>query len=199
MNPIITGNVEVGSHVQLAEFTELVAKGDSIIRLCGYNGIFPFVRIMAEDSKNQIIIGSNTRIQRRTEVHGDVKIGENTIIGPDVFISSGSHLFDFISELTINEQDILFASINAGSPSNPVNIGNDVWIGRLVTIMPGVNIGNRSIIGANSVVTRNVECGEVWAGSPARFLRHRDLAQTRDPGERNSTFTRSSFCTNEPR
>lgn len=52
-------------------------------------------------------------------------------------------------------------------------VGNDVWIGREATIMPGISIGDGAIIGAHSVVTRNVEPYAVVAGNPARRIRVR--------------------------
>lgn len=52
-------------------------------------------------------------------------------------------------------------------------IGNDVWIGTRVIIMPGVHIGNHVIIGANSVVTHDIPDYSVAPGSPARVVRNR--------------------------
>jgi NDP-sugar pyrophosphorylase family protein len=54
-----------------------------------------------------------------------------------------------------------------------VTIGNDVWIGSGATIMSGVNVGHRAVIGANSCVTRDVEPYAIVAGNPARLIRHR--------------------------
>lgn len=52
-------------------------------------------------------------------------------------------------------------------------VGNDVWIGREATIMPGVTIGDGAVVGAHSVVTKDVEPYAVVAGNPARHLRVR--------------------------
>lgn len=52
-------------------------------------------------------------------------------------------------------------------------IGNDVWIGQNVTVMPGVKIGDGAIIGANSTVAKNVEPYTIVAGNPAKFIRKR--------------------------
>lgn len=54
-----------------------------------------------------------------------------------------------------------------------VTIGNDVWIGHGAVIMPGVTIGNGAVVGANSVVTRDVGAYEIFAGVPARLVRKR--------------------------
>ncbi|MEQ1757822.1 MAG: DapH/DapD/GlmU-related protein [Vicinamibacterales bacterium] len=59
------------------------------------------------------------------------------------------------------------------SPSNvkPIVIGNDVWIGAGVYVMKGVHIGDRSIIGAGSVVTKNIPADVIAAGNPARVIK----------------------------
>lgn len=54
-----------------------------------------------------------------------------------------------------------------------MNIGNDVWIGRNVIVLPGVSIGNGAVVGAGSVVTKNVEKYSIVAGNPARPIRYR--------------------------
>ncbi len=52
----------------------------------------------------------------------------------------------------------------------PITVGNNCFIGYRTMIMPNVHIGNDSIIAAGSIVTKDVPCGEVWGGVPARFL-----------------------------
>lgn len=52
-------------------------------------------------------------------------------------------------------------------------IGNDVWIGQNVTVMPGVKIGNGAIIAANSTVVKNIEPYSIYGGNPAQFIRKR--------------------------
>ena len=57
----------------------------------------------------------------------------------------------------------------------PVNIGENVWIGSRVTILPGVNIGEGAVVGAGSVVTGNVPKGAVVGGNPAKVIKYRNL------------------------
>ncbi|HBV85257.1 MAG TPA: Vat family streptogramin A O-acetyltransferase [Desulfosporosinus sp.] len=52
-------------------------------------------------------------------------------------------------------------------------IGNDVWIGQNVTVMPGVNIGDGAIVAANSTVVKNIEPYTIYGGNPAKFIRKR--------------------------
>ena len=58
--------------------------------------------------------------------------------------------------------------------TKPITVGNDVFIGVRSLIMPGVNIGNRCIIAAGSVVTKDIPSGEVWGGVPAHFIKSTD-------------------------
>lgn len=59
------------------------------------------------------------------------------------------------------------------SECRPIVIGNDVWIGDRVIILPGVHVGNGVVIGAGSVVTHSIPDYEVWGGNPAHFLKTR--------------------------
>ncbi len=90
----------------------------------------------------------------------DVIIGNNVFIGPNVSIYTACHPLDAETRNTAVEW------------SEPVRIGDNVWIGGSVTIVPGVTIGNNVVIGAGSVVTRDVEDNVVIAGNPARIIKH---------------------------
>lgn len=68
---------------------------------------------------------------------------------------------------------------------NPLSIGNDVWIGAGVTILPGCKrIGDGAIVGAGSVVTKDIPSFSIFAGNPARFVRDRYSPEVRDLVER---------------
>ena len=58
-----------------------------------------------------------------------------------------------------------------------VVIGDDVWIGERVIIMPGVHIGSGSIIGANAVVTHDIPPYSIAGGVPARVIKHREMTE----------------------
>jgi maltose O-acetyltransferase len=87
-----------------------------------------------------------------------VAIGERTLIGPAVQIYAATHPLDVA---TRREREF----------GKPVTIGADVWIGGGAIVCPGVTIGDRAVIGAGSVVTRDVPAGVFAAGNPCRVVR----------------------------
>lgn len=89
----------------------------------------------------------------------DVYIGEHVMIAPNVTITPTGHPVD----PEIRKPGTQF--------SIPVRIGNDVWIGSNVVILPGVNIGDNSVIGAGSVVTHDIPENVVAVGNPCCVLR----------------------------
>lgn len=91
-----------------------------------------------------------------------VEIGEQTCIGGSVKI------YDTDFHSTVAEKRL---NGNVDVPSKPVIIGKRVFVGGHCVILKGVNIGDEAVIGAGSVVTKDVPAGEIWAGNPARFIK----------------------------
>lgn len=89
----------------------------------------------------------------------DVTIGDHVMCGPNVMISVTGHPLEGPRRR------------NGEQFSKPVHIGNDVWIGGNVAILPGVSIGNNVVIGAGSVVTRSVPDNVVVVGVPGRITK----------------------------
>lgn len=118
----------------------------------------------------QIIIGSGTTIQRRCTINGATRIGANCILAPNVFISSGTHPFREIPHLPIREQERRLSGGANALLDKGVWIQDDCWLGTNVVVCPGVTIGKGSVIGANTVVTRDVAPYTVIAGSPGRVI-----------------------------
>jgi maltose O-acetyltransferase len=87
-----------------------------------------------------------------------VTVGDYTLFGPAVQIYTATHPLD--AELRRRQE---FA--------RPIDIGSDVWIGGGAILCPGVRIGSRSVIGAGSVVTRDIPDGVFAAGNPCRVVR----------------------------
>jgi maltose O-acetyltransferase len=87
-----------------------------------------------------------------------VRIGDFTLFGPSVQIYTATHPLE--AELRRTREF-----------GKPVHIGSDVWVGGAAIICPGVTIGSRSVIGAGSVVTRDIPAGVFAAGNPCRVIR----------------------------
>lgn len=88
-----------------------------------------------------------------------VEIGDNVFIAPNCGIYTAGHPFD----VEDRNKGLEYAF--------PVKIGNNVWIGGHVSIMPGVAIGDGSIIAGGSVVTKDIPAGVLAAGNPCRVIR----------------------------
>ena len=88
-----------------------------------------------------------------------VTIGDDCFIGPNVSIYTACHSTDPVERNSRREW------------AEPVTIGNNVWIGGSVTILPGVCIGDNVTIGAGSVVTRDIPSNVVAAGNPCRVIK----------------------------
>lgn len=115
---------------------------------------------------SQIQIGNNSGIGPNAQINGKVSIGSNVMMGPDVMMYTRNHVFDR-TDIPMNQQGV--------TTEKPISIGDDVWIGARVIILGGVNIGNGAIIGAGSVVTKNVLPYSIVAGNPAKEIRKRKV------------------------
>ena len=88
-----------------------------------------------------------------------IYIGDGTMLGPNVVIATAGHPID--PELRSR----------ALQYNMPVRIGRNCWLGAGVIVMPGVSIGDNTVIGAGSVVTKDIPSGVVAVGNPCRVLR----------------------------
>lgn len=89
-----------------------------------------------------------------------VTIGDHAFIGPNVSIYTACHPLDPTERAKFTEW------------AEPVTIGDNVWIGGSVTILPGVTIGNNVVVGAGSVVAKDLPDNVVAVGNPARIVKH---------------------------
>ena len=91
-----------------------------------------------------------------------VTFGDNVFIAPNCAFYTAGHPLDV-------------AQRNAGLEySLPIRVGNNVWIGGNVCVMPGVTIGDNTVIGAGSVVVHDIPAGVLAAGNPCRVIRQLD-------------------------
>ena len=108
-------------------------------------------------------IGAHTIINRKCYLdgRGTLRIGSNCSISPEVYILTATH----------DSQSPTFRPI-----ARETSICDDVWIGARALLLPGIRIGERAIVGAGAVVTRDVNPGDIVAGNPARVIGHRHCA-----------------------
>lgn len=124
------------------------------------------VNIQGDDCK--LIIKDNVSITDRCIISAAnrIEIGNGCLLGRDTFITDNSHG----ENISINELNISPHERNIFSKGTVI-IGDNVWTGKNVCIMPNVKIGNGAIIGANSVVTHNIPPYSVAVGSPAKVIK----------------------------
>lgn len=171
------------------------SRGNVVI---GKNVVFWGVPCIKSDKHSSISIGDSVtlislRFRNRAGMYtpcslyatngGEITIGENSglsgvticcanrvTIGCNVNIGVNVKIWD----TDFHEKDHLLRRLHRGyeyAKSCPIVIKNDAWIGGDSIILKGVTIGENSIVGAGSIVTKNIPNGEIWGGNPAQFIK----------------------------
>ncbi|MFV0217919.1 N-acetyltransferase [Empedobacter falsenii] len=119
------------------------------------------------------IIGNNCNINCQVFIENDVTIGDNVTIKPGVQIWDGITLEDnvFVGPNVTFTNDLFPRSKNSNFELKKTVIKKSASIGANATILAGISIGANTLIGAGSVVTKDVPDNEIWVGNPAKFLR----------------------------
>ena len=125
----------------------------------------------ASTGSKKIRIGACTYINRYTMLDATerLEIGNRCAIGPGCYLPDHDHGLD--PSLAPLEQSMVGA---------PTRLGDEVWLGANVVVLGGVTIGDRAVIGAGSVVSRDIPPGAVAVGFPARIVRFRIEEDTVD-------------------
>ena len=108
-----------------------------------------------------VVIGHHSRVGLHNTIIGPVNIGNHVNLAQGITITALNHNFSDLQK-RIDEQGISTAL---------VTIGNDIWIGANAVVLPGVTIGDHSVVAAGAVVTKNVPSGCVVAGVPAKVIK----------------------------
>jgi len=121
-------------------------------------------------NSERILMGKNVRIGERCTIwggsnSGTITICDDVMMAPEVFITASN--YDFNAGSPVTKQPTI---------EKDVYIGKDVWIGAKAVILPGVKIGDYAIIGASSVVTKDVPELSVVAGVPAKIVASRKIS-----------------------
>ena len=150
----VTGELNTGYH-EPAQVRELLA------RLIGKpvdETVTLFPPFSADFGRNinlgkRIFINAGCRFQDQ----GGISIGDDCLIGHNAVLATLNH--------------DLSPSRRADMHPAPITLGRNVWLGSNVTVLPGISIGDDSVVAAGAVVTRDVAAGSVVVGSPARVIR----------------------------
>lgn len=114
---------------------------------------------------DRLTIGRRSQLSSHGRFNGTIVIGDDVVMGPEVVMMATSHEFTRL-DIPINQQ--------GARPEEPIVIGNDVWIGTRVIVLPGVHIGNHCIVAAGAVVTKSFPDNCIIGGVPAKVLKMRE-------------------------
>ncbi|MGI4991233.1 acyltransferase [Halobacteriovorax sp. GFR7] len=132
-------------------------------------------RVSLTTTGNQkISLGDNSSIQDGTHLIGDIEIGSNVLFAPNVFASSGTHIFKEEPMMPIKHQDAKYSHIK-DKYNKKIKIGDDVWIGTGTYISQGVTIETGVIIGANSVITKDIPSYSIVVGNNKIIGNRKDM------------------------
>lgn len=137
--------------------------------------VSPHAQIMGVESIGAATIGRQAIIGAGTYIGGGLiqyaRIGKYCSIGPSVILGPTEHRLDYWTTSPYEARDAGEKINSTDKPPAPSIIGDGVWIGARVIVLQGVEIGDRAIIAAGAVVTRNVPSNEIWGGVPAKFIK----------------------------
>lgn len=136
------------------------------------------IETYAKEDKKVLHIGKNVQINDFVHITAmeNVTIGDNVLMASKIYISDCSH-----GSYGGDNNQSLPDSIPVERPlfSKPVIIKNNVWLGEFVSVLPGVTIGKGTIVGANSVVSKNLPDYVIAVGSPAKPIKQFNLESQR--------------------
>jgi acetyltransferase-like isoleucine patch superfamily enzyme len=142
--------ISIGNHVRIGKHADIFARP-------GYSRSKEYLLKIC----NNVHIGSYNIIGARRSV----VLEENALLGPRVIILDHTHQYEDV-EVPIKDQDVT---------EGPIRIERDCWIGANVFVLPNVTIGQHAVVGANSVVNRDIPPYTLAAGVPARVIKRYDF------------------------
>jgi acetyltransferase-like isoleucine patch superfamily enzyme len=161
------GVFRYGKAVSIGEGSRVEVAPNSVVEIADAVRISRSVHL-ASVKGFRVQIGPRSTLQDGCRLYGEVAIGQRCILAPNIFISSGIHVFEALPHLPIQVQEGQTAA-----ESKPVRILSDCWLGINSVILRGVTVGRGCVIGANSVVTKDLPPYSVAAGNPAQVIRQR--------------------------
>jgi carbonic anhydrase/acetyltransferase-like protein (isoleucine patch superfamily) len=142
--------ISIGADVIIGAFSEIVVLSES-----------PYSSIPGRlEIGDRAVIGAHANIRA---TGGRITIGRNALIAQQVSLIAANHV--------ISDQRP-YRDLPWDSTKVDVEIGENVWLGAGVMVLPGCRIGANAVVGAGTVVTKNIPANEIWVGNPARKLRN---------------------------
>ena len=154
-NIIIKNNAKVSFHG-----ITIIGDNNQVI----YDGCTAIISILIRGDKCSVSIGKGSLLDESTKIicmgqGNSVEIGKECMFAENVELwASDTHSITDLNGNTIN-------------PSRPIKIGNHVWLGKGVCVMKGIEIGDNTILGLGSIVTKNIPSNVIAAGNPAKVVK----------------------------
>ncbi|WP_062064723.1 acyltransferase [Cellvibrio sp. OA-2007] len=140
-----------GRNIHLGKYAQIICASDNCVR---------FTSWPSKQADAEIVIGDYCLISPGVRISAaqSIRIGDNCMLAANVIISD-------------SDWHGIYNRIRPFRCTKPVVIENNVWLGERVIVTKGVTIGENSVVGAGSVVTRNIPANSVAAGNPARIIK----------------------------
>ena len=174
----------IGANCYISKYAHILTCGGNI-RIGDYSTVNPLAMIYGQGGLN---IGNGVRIATQTAILPSNHIfsdrdnyifqqglsKEGITIEDDVWIGAGVKIYDTDFH-SLNKDERVGTTYKDNSVySKEISIGNDCFIGAGTMILKGVHIGDNVVVGASSVVTRDLESNAIYAGNPARIIRYNE-------------------------
>ena len=176
-----TGGIIPHSDPQWAEVWEIVNQTISLSSKLNASGNVDEIRAILSE-----ILGQNIDSSTTVLAPFSTNFGKHTTIGKNVFINHGCSFLD-LGGITIEDDVLIGPQVKLVTENHPVDpsnrksldlksihIGKNVWLGAGAIILPGVTVGENSIVAAGAVVTKDVPSNTIVGGVPAKFIKHID-------------------------
>lgn len=140
-----------GHNIHLGKYAQIICASDNCVRLTSWP---------SKQANAEIVIGDYCLISPGVRISAakSIRIGDNSMLAANVIISD-------------SDWHGIYNRIRPFRCTKPVVIENNVWLGERVIVNKGVTIGENSVIGAGSVVTKSIPANSVAAGNPARIIK----------------------------